>query len=202
MNDNGYFGAIVEISFLHDPGIPDVTETTIAPSIVTNMLISKLSVAIVKSVEKEEMLVTPPVFVPKKHSDNPCLSCARVPLLTSSGVRVNAASTGLAMIDSINGTFVNADLCLAVNNRLHLSSIFTIRGTGPFRSILFGLTQIEANLIKTIINMDPPYVVSVEIKNTAMWKDFAVNEFYIQIIDHFGNAGNVTIQVSQAEGWF
>ena len=47
-------------------------------------------------------------------------------------------TNGLAMIDSINGSFVTADLCLAVDNRLFLASVFTIQGQGPFRTLLFG----------------------------------------------------------------
>ena len=105
------------------------------------------------------------------------------------------------MIDSINGTFVNADLCLAVNNRLKLSSIFTLQGKGPFRTLLFGLTQSEAQLVKTIINMDPPYDVGVEIKNTELWKTFDIDRFFIQIIDQKGDAGNVTIYPSHDEEW-
>ena len=103
------------------------------------------------------------------------------------------------MIDSINGSFVTADLCLAVNNRLFLASVFTIQGQGPFRTLLFGLTKIEAQMVRTIINNEPPYHVSIEIKNTRLWNNLKTDKFFIQIIDKQDNAGNVTIMPTREE---
>lgn len=114
---------------------------------------------------------------------------------------MTSISAGIPMIDSINGTFVNADLCLAVNNQLLLRSIFNVSGRGPFRTLLFGLIQSEAQLVKTFINQNPPYDLSVEIKNTELWKTIDIDRFYIQIIDQNGNAGNVTIYPSHDEEW-
>ena len=83
---------------------------------------------------------------------------------------------------------------IQIQNRLYLTSIFTLRGIGPFRTLMFGLKNSEASLVRTIINNKAPYHVSIEITNTEVWKKIGIDRFFIQIEDSFGNADTLFLR--------
>jgi len=80
INDDGYLGVLVEVSVLHDE-TAEAKETADSPMSITDRLIAKLSVEFSNQVSTNDLLVSPPMLIPKESGDEDCESCDRIPLL-------------------------------------------------------------------------------------------------------------------------
>jgi len=100
------------------------------------------------------------------------------------------------MIMSLMGSNAYVDLCEAIDDKI----LFTIaiNGEPPIVGKAMGISSDLQRLVTIVVNQEYPYNVVIGLVEASTWNEQGVTDFYIELSDSVGRAGNVTVTISRS----
>ena len=112
-----------------------------------------------------------------------CSDCYFMPSLVMNLETEAVTPPAHSMVNSLHGTLVDVDLCLAKSRKLFFA--LNAQGQPPFQSTILGLPPLYLSLIKMSIQQSYPYELTVGIIDTVIWSISVADTFFIEIRDSF-----------------